>query len=322
MSQRKVAYNICTLLLLAVLTTAWSQKDNGEADAPQMTGADTGSVAAGRFRLRYEIEGTGTPIIVIGSSVYYPRFFSQNLRRHLRMVFLDHRGFAPSPGPVDAAAFALDTLLDDIERARQQLGLGRIAVIGHSGHAFLALEYAKKYTANVSHVIMIGIAPDFGAENTERMVQYWEETASAERKAALETARARVPDEQLADLPPGDAFIRGYIRDAPQIWYDAQFDCTPLWEGVELNVDMINHVWGRTFADIDVTRGLESFDRPVYMALGRHDFIVAPPYTWEPIQPLFRDLTLHIYERSGHNPPYEEAALFDRNLLEWMAQYE
>jgi proline iminopeptidase len=168
---------------------------------------------------------------------------------------------------------------------------------------------------------MIGIAPDFGAENGDRLAQHWEETASFERKAALDVARARVPDEHLERLPPGEGFIRGYIRDAAQTWYDATFDCTPLWEGVELNVDMINHVWGHTFADIDVTKGLDSFDRPVFMALGRYDFIVAPPSTWDPIVPMFRDLTLRIYEKSGHTPPYEEPALFDQNLMDWMGQH-
>lgn len=88
--------------------------------------ADTGSIPAGAFRLRYRVEGTGTPAIVIGSSIYYPRIFSPALRRHLRMVFLDHRGFAPPPAhPVDTTGFALDTLLDDIERALGASGAER-----------------------------------------------------------------------------------------------------------------------------------------------------------------------------------------------------
>jgi len=138
----------------------------------------------------------------------------------------------------------------------------------------------------------------------------------------MEAALARVPDEQLAQLPPSEAWARGYIRDAPRIWYDAQFDATPLFEGVVANMDMINHVWGRTFAEIDITRGLNALDRPVFIALGRYDFLVAPPVVWDPIRPVFRDLTLRVYERSGHTPQYEEAALFDQDLLDWMSQNE
>jgi len=322
MMRRHRIHCACSLLLQATILGACSQSESGDANQQQISHADSGDVAAGRFHLRYTIEGTGTPTIVIGSSVYYPRVFSQNLRQHLRMVFLDHRGFAPSPGPVDTTAFALDSILDDVERVRQELALGRVAVVGHSGHAFMALEYAKKYPENVSHVVMIGIAPVFGAENAERIEQNWQETASVERKAAMEAALARVPDEQLAQLPPGEAWARAYIRNAPRIWYDAQFDATPLFEGVEANMDMINHVWGRTFAEIDVTRGLNALDRPVFMALGRYDFLVAPPAVWDPIRPIFRDLTLRVYERSGHTPQYEEAALFDQDLLDWLSRHD
>jgi proline iminopeptidase len=83
---------------------------------------------------------------------------------------------------------------------------------------------------------------------------------------------------------------------------------------------MIDHVWGCVFRDIDITQGLTTFDRPVFLALGRYDFLVAPPSTWEAIRPKFRDLTVRVFERSGHTPQYEEAALFDAELLRWMKE--
>jgi proline iminopeptidase len=152
------------------------------------------------------------------------------------------------------------------------------------------------------------------------MQQHWEDFASAERKAVWDERVAALPDEELAQLPPGEAFIKGYIRDAPKIWYDPDFDSTPLWEGVSVNMDMIGHVWGRIFAEIDITEGLDTFDRPVFLALGRYDFLIAPPSSWEPVRPMFRDLTVHVFEESGHTPQYEEAELFDSELLAWMGQ--
>src|SRR5262249_3904562 len=83
---------------------------------------ESGIITAGKSCLRSRIEGSGTPTLVVGSAIYYPRTFSQNLRRHLRLVCLDHRGFAPSPGPVDTGEFALDAILDDTEKARRELG--------------------------------------------------------------------------------------------------------------------------------------------------------------------------------------------------------
>lgn len=188
--------------------------------------AENGVVPSGLFKLQYRIEGEGTPAIVIGFPNYYARVFSQDLRSHLRLVFVDHRGSAASPGKVETEEFTLDRIVDDIELVRETLGLGRVAVIGHSGHAFMALEYAKKYPANVSHVIMIGIAPDFSASSGQAAQASWEELASPERKATLEENRRNITDEELAGLPPGERFIKNYIRNGPFAWYDSGFDST------------------------------------------------------------------------------------------------
>jgi proline iminopeptidase len=219
---------------------------------------------------------------------------------------------------VDIAEFALDRLLDDMERARQELGLGRVAVLGHSGHALMALEYAKQYPAHVSHVIMIGMAPDLSAASAAAADRYWQESVSPDRKAILAENFQRLPDERLAQLPPGEQFIRNYVRNGPRIWYDPRFDSSPLWEGIEVNRDMIDHVWGGVFREIDITHGLTTFDRPVFLALGRYDFLVAPPAAWDAIRSQFRDFTVRVFERSGHTPQYEEATLFDAEVVGWL----
>jgi proline iminopeptidase len=257
---------------------------------------------------------------VIGSARYYPRVFSQTLREHLRLVFLDHRGFAAAPSPIDPTSFELETLIDDIERARQELGLERVAVMGHSGHAYMALEYGKKYSANVSHVVMIGIAPDLSAASQEAAERYWQESVSPDRKAVFQANLQRLPDAELAKRPLSERFIQTYIRNGPKIWFDPKFDSTPLWEGVELN-EVVERVWGEVFPKIDLTQGLDTFDRPVFLSLGRYDFLVAPPSSWDPLRPHFRNLTVRVFERSGHTPQYEEAALFDAELLGWMKKY-
>ena len=318
MIRRRSRYNAALLVWVAVGAACADDQHTPESSADRPLAADTGTVMSGGFGLRYAIEGTGTPGLVVGSALYYSRAFSSNLRRHFRLVFVDHRGFAPSPGPRATTAFALDSLIDDMERVRQTLNLGRVVVFGHSGHAFMALEYAKKYPEDVSHVVMIGIAPDLSAASGEATEQNWQATASSERKAVMQDNLRRVPDSVLAELPPGQRFIRTYIRNGPRAWYDPRFDSSPLWEGVDINMDMVNYVWGQVFRDIDITKGLASLDRPVYVALGRHDYLVAPPSSWDRVKSSFTDLTIRVFEQSGHTPQYEEAQLFDEELLAWM----
>ena len=280
----------------------------------------SGSIEAGGFQLRYQIEGTGTPTIVVGSARKEPRLFSPHLREHLRLVFLDHRGFAVAPSPIDPTSFALETLVDDVERVRHALGLERVAVMGHSGHAYLALEYGKKYPAHVSHVVMICIAPNLSAASRNAAERYWQESVSPERKAVFQANLQRLPDEALARLPAAERARQTRLRNAPKIWFNPHFDETPQGEGVKGN-EVIRDVWDEVFPAIDITRGLETFHVPVFLALGRYDFLVAPPASWDPIRPHFRDLTVRVFERSGHTPCYEEADLFDAELLSWMKKY-
>ncbi|TAL62670.1 MAG: alpha/beta hydrolase [Bacteroidetes bacterium] len=283
---------------------------------------DTGSIAAGKFRLHYRIEGSGIPTLVIGNSIYSSRIFSPTLRTQLRMVFLDHRGFVlPPVGRIDTTAFALDTLIEDMERARKFLKLGRIAVIGHSGHAYMALEYAKKYPQNVSYLIMIGISPDMSRANSIATEQKWRDSASSERKAVLKENLQRFPDSLLSRLSSSERFIRNNVRIGPMCWYNPHFDSSPLWEDLYVNSDMISYVWEKVFPRLDITKGLDKFDLPVFLALGRFDFLAPPTTAWDPLQTKFMDLTIRVFEHSGHTPPYEEAALFDKELLSWIGHY-
>ena len=285
------------------------------------TSKNTGIVSVHPFQLPYVIEGNGQSAIVVGTSKYYPRAFSRNLRKHLRLIFMDHRGMAPSPGQVDTSEFELDKIVDDIEILRQQLGLGRVMVIGHSGQSYMALEYGKKYPDNTSHVVMIGIAPDLSSQNAELAEKNFQNMANADRLAAEKENMRAIPEEKLRGLPPDEAFITGYIRNAARIWYNPRYDCTPLWEGVKINMDMFEYVWGKLFAEIDITKGLEDFHCPVFLALGRYDFIVAPPSSWDPVKSKFKNLTVRIFEKSGHTPQFEEPDLFDEELLTWMNKY-
>lgn len=313
---------VTSFALVSLVACSGGNSEQGkDADTqPALAGVtEVGVVPAEPFKLRYRVEGSGPAALVVGSSMYYPRVFSSALRRSLRLVFLDNRGFAPPPAhPVDTTAYALDVLLDDMEHTRQQLNLGRIIVIGHSGNSYLALEYAKKYPQHVSHVVMIGISPDLSDAHARARDRYFETAASAERKAILAENRAKLPDAELAKRTPRQRYIDTYIRETPRVWYNPKFNIRPIWDDLDVNVDMTDHVWGRIFRDIDITTGLDRFERPVLLMLGRYDFLLAPPSVWGPVKSKFRDLTIRIFEQSGHTPQYEEAALFDTVLLEWL----
>ncbi len=283
---------------------------------------DTGTIISGKFRLHYQIEGTGLPTIVVGNSTYYPRIFSPGLYSKLQLVFLDHRGFVRPPSTkIDTTAYALDTLINDIELARKSLKLGRIAIIGHSGHAFMALEYAKKYPNNVSHIILIGAPPEMGKAYSSAYAQKWRDSASTERKAIVQKNYQKYPDSLLAKLTTSERYILNNIRNSPRFWYNPNFDPSPLWEGAFVNTDVMNYVWGKVFPRLDIKIGLDKLNIPVFLALGLYDYALPPISVWDPLKSKFKDLTIRVFKYSGHTPPYEETALFNKELLTWIENH-
>jgi len=275
-----------------------------------------GTIPSGGFDLAYSVEGRGVPAIVIGSAVYYPRTFSQTLRTSLQLIFVDHRGFARTGKDLQPADYALDVVLDDIDLARRHFGHDKVIVIGHSGHGYMALEYAKRFPQHVSHVVMVGTGPSHSAAHHEASERYWQESVCPERKAKLASDLALLPAE--IEAAPEKRFITFCIRLGAKSWYDHTFDATPLWEGVHVNMPVFDHLWGEVFRDIDIRHGLGRLDAPVFLALGRYDYLVAPYATWDPYRGSFRDLTVRVFEKSGHTPQLEESELFDVELLKWL----
>lgn len=278
---------------------------------------ERGAVRSGSFELGYSAEGSGKPAIVIGSSVYYPRTFSSELREALRLIFVDHRGFARSSGSVTTSECTLDIVLADIELVREHLGLDKIVIIGHSGHGYMALEYAKKYPQRVSHVVMIGTGPSHSEANMQLAEQYWQEAVCPARKEKLERDLRLLPAEIAAS--PETRFVTYCLRMGARSWCDHTFDAADLWRGVHVNMPVFDHLWGEVFRDIDITKGLDALDAPVFLALGRFDYLVAPYSAWAPYRKSFRDLTVRVFDRSGHTPQLEESSLFDAELLAWIA---
>lgn len=305
---------IYLFLLVAVTLGIYIHK--GKLIMPENNIAKTGTIQSDGFALGYRIEGTGKNALVIGSSLYYPRTFSQNIGKHLRMIFMDHRGFATGPDFVDTSAFALDLLLDDVERVRQELGLGQVIIIGHSGHGYMALEYAKKYPQHVSHVVLIGMGPNQSSASHAAAEQYLQDSVCPERKAFLQENLNHLAQDIAAS--PEKRFITFCLRLGARSWYNYTFDATPLWKDVTVNMQMFDYVWGKVFGEIDITRGLDNFDKPVFLGLGRYDFLVAPPCSWNPIRSKFKNFTIRIFEKSSHTPQYEEPELFDAELLQWL----
>ncbi|MBP6985697.1 MAG: alpha/beta hydrolase [Alphaproteobacteria bacterium] len=276
-----------------------------------------GQIEVDDFILKYTQEGNGPPAIVIGSHIYYPRTFSQKLREHLQLIFLDQRAFASRSNTetVTEEAYGLSKILEDIETLRLKLNLNKIIIIGHSIHAFMALEYAKRYPKAVSHILLLAASPITGEKLYQAADSYFIESVCPERKALL--AENLKTLEQDTTAHPHLTFVTRMLKFGPMIWYDYTYDASHLWEGVHLNPIGAAHVWGSMFKNYPIEKNLNKIVCPVFLGLGRYDYW-NPPYLWENFRSKFADLTIRIFEQSGHTPQREEPELLEDEILKWL----
>jgi proline iminopeptidase len=281
---------------------------------------DTGVVEVEGARLPYRIEGHGQPCLVVGSSIFYPRVFSPELREQLQLVFVDLRHFATSDASFSLDRISIELYANDIERVRQTLELGDVIVIGHSTHGCVALEYARRYPQHVRGVVVMGSYGHLSDELPDAADRLWESDASDERKEIFARAMAELTPEVRATLSPSELFVREYVAWGPRHWFDPTYDCTWMWEGVELDASIGERFFG-LFETYDLAQGPGEITVPVLIAQGRYDYNAV--YTaWEEHKHKLPRHTYALFDRSGHFPSLEEPERFDRAFLNWVQGLE
>jgi proline iminopeptidase len=272
-------------------------------------------VTADGIKLRYVVEGRGVPCVVVNGG-FYQRVYSKELRKHLNLIFLDFRHGRESDPPAKVDYITLDTLVDDIDQVRKALGFDRIAVMGHSLPSLIALEYARKYPEHTSNVILIG-SPPFMILPKESEA-FWESDASEARKLANKRNLERITDEDLKKASPGNVWKLQFVRTGARFWYDPSYDSSWMLEGIAPNMNFMPHVAG-LLRDYDVGKRMPHVTTPVFLALGRYDYLV-PYHTWDGRKDSFPNLSYNLFEKSGHYPMFEEHALFDQKLTQWITK--
>jgi proline iminopeptidase len=261
--------------------------------------------------LFYSTRGAGPPCLVlsaIGTSPY-ERMTPQQLSDRLRLVYVDLRGGGRSTGDPNDLTF--DALAEDLEAIRADLGVEQVAVLGHSILGILAIEYGRRCPESVSHVIAVGTPPTGDmAQLAASSAAFFEADASKERKQVLR--------DNLAALPPGASPGQMVRAQTPMRFFDARFDAAPLFAESEYKPRLLGHLMGTLLPAWDVREAGASSRVPIFIGHGRYDYTV-PHVLWQGIAAGLPKATLRVFERSGHQPFFEEPEAFVAALTEWMA---
>ncbi len=267
-------------------------------------------------KLHVKVSGEGFPIFIPNACgiEQTDRSLSAELRKHVTLVFYDMRGSSLSEG--DGAGVTLEQLTSDLDGLRQALGYEKIGVLGHSAMGFFPLDYARAYPEHCAYAILDGAPPFITPAMRAESERYWNEMASPERKAQHMQNRARMSEAELKALDPQQQLITNYYLNSAMYFADPTYDSRSLWGDAEF-ITFFSHVWGDIFGEYDPRPTFGAVKAPVFVAMGRHDY-VCPPTLWDQPQKLLPTCQVEVFEQSGHWPMLEEQAEFDHRLLTWM----
>lgn len=298
------------MLVLSLLTASPQRSVN-----VHFTSRSSGTVKVVGAELNYVTEGQGIPCLVIDSSVYYPRTFSEYLRKHLRLYFVDMRWFAKTYKERNLNSFTVNTLVEDVDSIRKALKFEKIVIMGHSIHGTIAFEYAKRHPANVSNLVVIGSPVIFANREYAAATDSLWKTASPERRQLQEYNWSRLPNfEQHPEL---QEVVENYVAMTPKYWYNPSYPARELWKGMTIHSPLLHYLYDGIFLYYNMFG-----KKPMVLtlvAVGKFDYII-PFELWDRYKAV-PNLTLCLFEKSGHTPQLEEPERFDRVLIEWLKKH-
>ena len=161
----------------------------------QRAAARESRISVGGSTLYARELGQGQPLIVLhGGPDFDHSYLLPDLDRladKFRLIYYDQRGRGRSADGVRPEDVTLRSDIDDVEKVRQHFQLNRTALLGHSWGTVLALEYALRYPARVSHLILMNPAPASAGDTAVLRKFYLQKLgADMDRQRAIMAAAA------------------------------------------------------------------------------------------------------------------------------------
>ena len=255
-----------------------------------------------------DIIGQGYPLLLMhgGPSLdHWSLTPFRELADQFTVIFYDHRCNGRSVGaPVSSMTF--ENLTADAEALREELGFERWAVLGHSFGGHVALEYALRYPASLSHLVLL----DTGGEAR------WSQQNAPDLLARRGYSPRRV--ELIRRWFNGEFAPREYVPMAMRILMAGVYSYNPsLWltarEEIHGGWHTKFHPQAFIFASRHLLKGWSVMDRlaeitaPTLVMAGSSDFVF-PPECQRELAAGIPHARLQLIDRAGHDPQSEQTA--------------
>jgi pimeloyl-ACP methyl ester carboxylesterase len=229
--------------------------------------------------LAYRREGSG-PVLVChpGGPGFSSRYLGDlaGLGERCTLILLDPRGTGGSDRPADPLAYTTEDYVADLDELREQLGLDRMALLGHSHGGVVAAAYAATHPERIEKLILASTLARFADEQREAMKRAMEARAG---EPWYEDAREALEREQAGDFAD-DAELQALVaREMP--FYFARYGPEErrfvAWLGEERpNKDALDLFNAQIWDVFDLRPDLPRITAPTLVITGELDFITGP----------------------------------------------
>lgn len=292
----------------------------------RLPGLDKRRVDVGGAELYVELEGKGTPLVLInggpgGTHHYFHPWFSR-LSKRARVVYYDQRGCGLSDFKPGDKGYSVDQAVEDLDTLREALGFEKWVVLGYSYGGFLAQLYTVLHPENVAGLVLLGASTgmraDDGPSRQSEYISPTERDRMKELRGQLnEYAKANdLPRQKLVELSIFNNFLNGDWKR--QNFYKPSPDRLAqgaLYEWV--NDQNFNGLMNQSEGRWDLTGAFEGSPIPTLILEGRYDL------TWSEKK---KDILkgnhpggrLVVFERAAHGIYDEDPDGFFRVLREFV----
>ena len=250
------------------------------------------------------------------------------LARHNRLVFIDERGSGKSEKLEDVSKYTVENMAEDCEVVRQVLGLGKIAILGHSYGGVVVEAYAFKYQKNLSHLIL-GSTFSSTKEINQALAREKAAVPAEKRKRLEELEQAglfgkgepweheRYPEE-YAKLAWGTGYFPWLYQNHPDPNYNpVDGNTTNSWA-------LYREMWGSdgefvidgNLTEVEWVDKLPTIKVPTLIIVGDHD--ESDPVMSKEMHEKIASSKLVIVPNSGHMTFVDQPDLFIRTVTEFV----
>jgi pimeloyl-ACP methyl ester carboxylesterase len=191
----------------------------------------------------------------------------------LELVLLDPRG---TGGSDPASGYQIADYASDLEELREQLGLERMLLLGHSHGGVVAIEYAAQHFERVERLVLASTLARFGAEQNAAMEAA---IAAGSGEPWYEDAVAALQTELEGNFETGRELMDLTLRMMPfyfASYGDEERAYIESLAGDELCVDALRLWEKEIFEHFDLRARLPELTMPTLVITGSEDFITGP----------------------------------------------